>query len=961
MKNKILPFIIGLSLTFIFSGAFFIQKNIAKGENIENVGSEVTEGDASEWPGETGDESDSEKEKFSDYYKFGSIKVDIQNERGSYVPGDKIKFSGTVANTNFYPIINGELYVRIFQENETNSRENGDYVIDEFFVLENINLMPSEKKNVYFSWDIPPTAFNGDYKLATFFTVDKKYNLSGLSFTSNVYANFCTFEIKGNNQGRIIFDRNNAEFNNEPYLFRSYIPEITSKDKAEISIPLNNLYNISKDVRITYDLYYWDALLEENKIKSDSEDFVIGSNSYRRVGYYLDDINLSVYLLKITATSGVDKSIVDVRFGVSDIPLARINYAGITKFPIKKGEKAKVFVCFHNTNDSGFNGQINLNLKDENGKIVASKSYQGNITGDVMVKTAEIDSKKDLKLLNLESKLSDESGKVIDSFSKTYDISELNPNYIEKTSSEENKTGIYLGALLLIIILIIIYFIHKRKPKPIFVFVFLLVGMGLVFCLTENRKEVEVVRADNLSNSTNQVLNYNLQFPGSGTRGGIDQTAKSFNFDLNINYDLFLLQKSRSGRLGILSRFLKRDRFLKNGDNVCGEVVFEFDKNGEWFDIGGNWDTPPVYWENDFNFSGKECRNVDYFKQQIYSSKRGSISYSAYAPLIIKNPSYKVEAISGPVTCEGNSCFILGNGEVVIKATVDATEFTQRIYHKRSGECVRENASCGCYSAIQFRDSHENCSGCYNCCKRNARHQSLPISSATKIWHLSCHNKQEPIDKQEPTAQIQCSTSDCTTFENESFTLLNKSYDDKTPDDKLKSTWIITKVDDPQVFQRTECENKCDYSLQNLPLGEYSAYLRVEDEDGLSDETTKNFRIKKDIEVEFQCSLDNQNWQSCPSTFALTGQKVYFRDVSLPSEGARAKERNWQFEDGNPKEDKGNNPNPLTRFISEGAKEVSLEVEDSVGRIKTVKESVKIFSEENLKFMPDWYEVTPRW
>ena len=215
-----------------------------------------------------------------------------------------------------------------------------------------------------------------------------------------------------------------------------------------------------------------------------------------------------------------------------------------------------------------------------------------------------------------------------------------------------------------------------------------------------------------------------------------------------------------------------------------------------------------------------------------------------------------------------------------------------------------------------------------------------------------------------PTAQIRCSTSDCAAFEGKIFTLFNRSFDKETPDNKLKSFWKVKEINNPTNFRETECKNKCNYTIQNLPIGNYSAYLRVEDEDGLSDETTKDFKIKEDMEIGFQCSLDNINWESCSSIAALINQEVFFKDISQPSEGTDINIRDWTFEDGNPNANRRNNEiNPSTKFISEGTKRILLRIRDTAGRTKTALENIKVFftEEDIIKTMPNWREVHPKW
>ena len=98
------------------------------------------------------------QEVFTDYYHFGSLKIELQPGNVSYLPGEKITFKGKVTNTNPYPIINGQLYVRISQENKSNFQQNGDLIIDEFFAVENIFLKAGETKDISFDWQAPATA-----------------------------------------------------------------------------------------------------------------------------------------------------------------------------------------------------------------------------------------------------------------------------------------------------------------------------------------------------------------------------------------------------------------------------------------------------------------------------------------------------------------------------------------------------------------------------------------------------------------------------------------------------------------------------------------------------------------------------------------------------------------------------------------------------------------------------------
>src|SRR3989339_1329531 len=51
-----------------------------------------------------------------DYYRFNSVQVDISPTHGATVPGTTIGFTGFVRNENSYPVVDGQVYVKIFRK-----------------------------------------------------------------------------------------------------------------------------------------------------------------------------------------------------------------------------------------------------------------------------------------------------------------------------------------------------------------------------------------------------------------------------------------------------------------------------------------------------------------------------------------------------------------------------------------------------------------------------------------------------------------------------------------------------------------------------------------------------------------------------------------------------------------------------------------------------------------------------
>ena len=175
-----------------------------------------------------------------DYYTFNSITADIFASTDSAVSGMSMEFNGTLINNNPYPVVEGTLYVKVFKSTGPEKNPNGPDVIDQFVAVENINIPANGSVPVSFTWQVPAYAISGDYRLATFFTSDKKFNLLGLSFTDDVVGNEYLFTILGEQEGIMMFDKSSVVINDNPYYFAAYPPRIPKDQDAHISLTISN-------------------------------------------------------------------------------------------------------------------------------------------------------------------------------------------------------------------------------------------------------------------------------------------------------------------------------------------------------------------------------------------------------------------------------------------------------------------------------------------------------------------------------------------------------------------------------------------------------------------------------------------------------------------------------------------------------------------------------------------------
>ena len=83
-----------------------------------------------------------------DYYRFGSVQVDLSADLEQTVPGAPMTFSGVIKNDNDYPIVDGSVYVKIFRmikEDEQLIAKDGYPLVDQF-ALPNIFVLPAKEK-----------------------------------------------------------------------------------------------------------------------------------------------------------------------------------------------------------------------------------------------------------------------------------------------------------------------------------------------------------------------------------------------------------------------------------------------------------------------------------------------------------------------------------------------------------------------------------------------------------------------------------------------------------------------------------------------------------------------------------------------------------------------------------------------------------------------------------------------
>jgi len=359
-----------------------------------------------------------------DYYKFNSVQVSIGANANTYKENQIVEFSGTVENQNLYPVVDGNVLVRISKKSE-NFKEHGNLVVDEFFATKkNITLDAGERKDLKFSWNVPKGISAGEYQVDYFFTVGKRFNLGGLPFSYEVVIGTSSFNIESETKGSVAFDATKTKINGKSYNQIGNAPIVDAKAKAVVEQTLVNTTDKEQKVLVTQELYYWDSLRKEDLKNTRKTNVKIPANGSEKVVFEISSVEEAVSLVKMTATYGNQKSITWVRFA-SQIDNPRINYPGLTKFPISKGDNVELFSCFHNTSKLNTKGSLEVTLTDKSGATIASVDYSGSVPSKMSAIAKKFTANKDLDYVKVSAVLKNDKGEKVDEYSAVYDCKEI--------------------------------------------------------------------------------------------------------------------------------------------------------------------------------------------------------------------------------------------------------------------------------------------------------------------------------------------------------------------------------------------------------------------------------------------------------------------------------------------------------------------------------------------------------
>ncbi|MBP6890881.1 hypothetical protein KBC01_00880 [Candidatus Parcubacteria bacterium] len=325
--------------------------------------------------GESNPISQEQLDNCSNYYKFGSIEMNLSLDKpsGVYAPVQEVEVRGSLKNTNGYPVSAGKVLIKIFQK-----MNSGDLEMDEFYLSDKDNkplsISLSQNGTHDFSFKYPvPLWGPGKY----YFELNYLWNDKRIISKSSPLI----FDVSGGKtETRYLIDAFRVKANDKNFYSDNLVEYNIFENVKDLNVEysLVNPYTDKSKINVFYKLYKLNYFDSKNIISDQSEEIQMDKDSAKKISKNFSNLNPGFYVLEIFASGQGIKTIARFNFMIIGEGMgARINFATINDFPIIPKSPAFGFVCYNSFSEKyQFNGKLILKLRDSSNNIVFTTSTE---------------------------------------------------------------------------------------------------------------------------------------------------------------------------------------------------------------------------------------------------------------------------------------------------------------------------------------------------------------------------------------------------------------------------------------------------------------------------------------------------------------------------------------------------------------------------------------------------------
>lgn len=421
-----------------------------------------------------------ERAKCFSGYHFNSVKFSFAaDNKKTFAAGESVVINGTYENNNDYPLTGGVVLARLLRSDETVSNKNGEPVVLEKRIQENIELAAHAKNNFSFTWAVPGQAPAGAYQLELFFlTGAGRYPISGNPYIANSPAMASLFSITtdGNKAGKYVnFDRSKVSLASQSLALREVPPTLPAKEPVLVTVPLEAHSASPIKVTLKSDIYSWSDLDAAPPVQERVSHLDILPGQPLLAQIQLQNAVPGAYEVVMTATpddASILPTTIKVRFPVQG-HAPHVLYAGVGGY---ENGQAIITTCV-------VNGTYGAEAGEPAGSLDVSVSADGQVKASDSIKTisdrlvaaaVKVPLSKVGQTLGVSVVAKDAAGKITDqhtvNFAKQLLVSAAASPVPNGLGSKLNITWPWLLLGIIIVLLIvaglIIWLIIKNKKKP---------------------------------------------------------------------------------------------------------------------------------------------------------------------------------------------------------------------------------------------------------------------------------------------------------------------------------------------------------------------------------------------------------------------------------------------------------------------------------------------------------------
>lgn len=293
-------------------------------------------------------------------YSLSALSLELSPEIGEVASGQDILVRGFIKNNSSYPIVNGDVLIKIYRL----SAGEPTTMIDRFILPLDISLLSGKTYAFSFPWRVPRSIMNGDYAMTGSFVSGSKFDFAIPALTDTVNTSSAYLKITSPVSGEVYFDRENIK-GNDVSLREGLI--FSPDENIRIETILKSSLTEDSTVLVKWKVYGGSTLGETSVIDSGLESLNLPASGNKSIPVIIKDTNFAEYHVVLEAKQADSKSILIVSVARANVPNMTLRFVGT--------DGARVFGCVSSTFPSEFKRTVNVSLIDGQNNNIFRESF----------------------------------------------------------------------------------------------------------------------------------------------------------------------------------------------------------------------------------------------------------------------------------------------------------------------------------------------------------------------------------------------------------------------------------------------------------------------------------------------------------------------------------------------------------------------------------------------------------